>query len=52
MTVPILRQGPALIVSMQPDMSDVDLMQLRDDLSELVGKQRSTRVVIDVSVLG
>jgi rsbT antagonist protein RsbS len=51
MSVPILRQGQVLIVSMQAGMSDLDMVQLRDDLSDHVGRQRSTGVVIDVSVL-
>jgi rsbT antagonist protein RsbS len=51
MGVPILKQGRVLIVSMQASMSDLDLVQLKDDLAERVGRFRSAAVVIDVSGL-
>jgi rsbT antagonist protein RsbS len=51
MAVPILKQGRLLIVSMQASMSDLDLLQLKDDLADRVGRFRSTGVVIDVSGL-
>jgi rsbT antagonist protein RsbS len=51
MTIPILKQGRVLIVSMQASMTDMDLMQLRDELSDRVGRFRSSGVVIDVSGL-
>jgi rsbT antagonist protein RsbS len=51
MTVPILKQGQMLIVSMPPSMSDLDLVQLKDDLADRVGRFRSAGVVIDVSAL-
>jgi len=51
MPVPILKQGQMLIVSMQASMSDLDLVQLKDDLADRVGRFRSSGVVIDVSAL-
>jgi rsbT antagonist protein RsbS len=51
MSVPILKQGAMLIVSIQASMSDADLVQLKDDLAERVGHHRSSRVIIDVSGL-
>jgi rsbT antagonist protein RsbS len=51
MAVPILKQGDVLIVSIQSDLSDHDLEQLRDDVAEKVGRFKSLGVVIDVSVL-
>jgi rsbT antagonist protein RsbS len=51
MTIPILKQGRVLIVSMQASMTDMDLVQLRDELSDRVGRFRSSGVVIDVSGL-
>jgi rsbT antagonist protein RsbS len=51
MPVPILKQGQVLIVSMQASMSDLDLVQLKDDLADRVGRFRSSGVVIDVSGL-
>ncbi len=51
MHVPILKQGEYLIASVQAVLSDADLVQLRDDLSDRVGKFRSRGVIIDVTVL-
>jgi rsbT antagonist protein RsbS len=49
--VPILKQGDCLIASVQSALSDADLLQLRDDLAERVGRFRSRGVIIDVTVL-
>ena len=51
MQVPILKQGSYLIASIQSVLSDADLLQLRDDLADRVGKARSRGVIIDVTVL-
>jgi rsbT antagonist protein RsbS len=51
MHVPILKQNEFLIASVQAVLSDADLLQLRDDLSERVGSFRSRGVIIDVTVL-
>ena len=51
MRVPILKQGHYLIASIQSALSDQDLLQLRDDLAEQVGRFRSHGVIIDVTVL-
>jgi rsbT antagonist protein RsbS len=51
MAVPILKQGQVLIVSIQASVSDVDLLQLKEDLAERVGRSRSSQVIIDVSGL-
>ncbi len=51
MQVPILKQGPYLIVSIQSALSDEDLVQLRDALVAQVGKLRSRGVILDVTVL-
>jgi rsbT antagonist protein RsbS len=51
MQVPILKQGNVLIACVQAALTDKDLIQLKDDLSERVGKFRSSGVVIDVSAL-
>jgi rsbT antagonist protein RsbS len=40
-----------LIASIQSDLSDHDLVQLRDDVAEKVGRFKSLGVVIDVSML-
>jgi rsbT antagonist protein RsbS len=49
--VPILKQGPYLIASIQSALTDADLMLLRDALVERVGKFRSLGVIVDVTAL-
>ncbi len=51
MQVPILKQGPYLIASIQSALSDADLMQLRDALVRKVSTFRSRGVIVDVTVL-
>ena len=51
MRVPILKQRDYLIASVQSVLSDPDLVQLRDDLAERIGRYRSRGVIIDVTVL-
>lgn len=51
MQVPILKQGSYLIASIQSVLSDVDMLQLRDDLADRVGQFRARGVIIDVTVL-
>jgi len=50
-TVPILKQGDVLIAQVQAALTDHDLMQLKDDLTERVGRLRSRGVVIDVTAV-
>lgn len=51
MAVPILKQGQFLIASIQSALSDEDLVKLRDDLADLVGRHRALGVIIDVTAL-
>jgi rsbT antagonist protein RsbS len=51
MLVPILKQGDVLIASIQAALSDRDLLALRDELADRVGRLRSRGVVIDVTAL-
>jgi rsbT antagonist protein RsbS len=51
MRVPILKQRDYLIASIQSALSDEDLLQLRDDLVEKVGRYRSRGAIVDVTVL-
>ena len=51
MSVAILRQGDYLIASIQSDLSDTEVIKLRHELAELVGKHRSRGIVIDVAAL-
>ncbi len=51
MSVPILKQGDVLIASIQSALSDQDLVQLRDDFADKIGRFRTRGVVIDVTAL-
>jgi rsbT antagonist protein RsbS len=51
MSVPILKQGDILIASILTALSDCDLLQLRDELAERVGRFRARGVIIDVAAL-
>lgn len=51
MEVPILKQGPYLIASIQSALTDLDLVHLRDALVEKVGRFRSRGVIVDVTAL-
>jgi rsbT antagonist protein RsbS len=51
MSVAILRQGDYLIASIQSDLTDSQVMDLRDDLAERVGKYRARGIVVDVAAL-
>jgi rsbT antagonist protein RsbS len=51
MQVPILKQGHILIASVQSALTDADLLRLRDELVERVGRFRSRGVIVDVTVL-
>ena len=51
MAIPILKQGDVLIASLQSDPTDNDLIQLKDELADRIGRLRSIGVVIDVSGL-
>ncbi len=51
MPVPILKQGSVLIASIQAALTDNDLIQLRDELADKIGRFRSRGVVIDVTAL-
>jgi rsbT antagonist protein RsbS len=51
MSVAILRQGDAVIAAIQSDLTDGQIRDLRDDLSERVGRHRLRSIIIDVSEL-
>ncbi len=51
MAVPILKQSPYLIATIQSALSDADLLGLRDSLTEQVGRFRSRGVIVDVTAL-
>jgi rsbT antagonist protein RsbS len=51
MPVAILRQGDYLIASIQSDLSDSEVVELRGELAELVGRYRARGIVVDVAAL-
>ncbi len=51
MQVPVLRQGEYLIATVQAALTDADLLQLRDELADKVGRYRSKGMILDVSLL-
>ena len=51
MQVPILKQGPYLIATVQSALTDADLVGLRDAIVERVGRHRARGVIIDVTSL-
>jgi rsbT antagonist protein RsbS len=51
MSVAILRQGEYVIASILSDLSDTEVLQLRHELAEMVGRHRSRGIVIDVAAL-
>jgi rsbT antagonist protein RsbS len=51
MPVAILRRGDVLIASIQSDLSDTEVIDLRQELAELVGRYRLRGIVIDVGAL-
>ncbi len=51
MDVPVLKQGPFLIATIQAALNDADLNKLRRSLVEQVGRHRSRGVIVDVTSL-
>jgi len=49
--VAVLHQGDYLIASIQSDLSDTQVLQLRDDLAERVGRSRARGIIIDVGAM-
>jgi rsbT antagonist protein RsbS len=51
MSVAIQRQGDYVIASIQSDLSDSEVLELRHELAEMAGRHRSRGIVIDVAAL-
>jgi rsbT antagonist protein RsbS len=51
MAIPILKQGPYLIASMQSEVGDADLVRLREDLARQVGDVRARGLIVDVTAI-
>ena len=47
--VAILRQRDYLIATIQGDLSDEEIVALRDDLAERVGRYRARAIIVDVT---
>jgi rsbT antagonist protein RsbS len=47
--VAILRQRDYLLATIQGDLSDAEVVALRDELAEQVGRQRARAIIIDVT---
>jgi rsbT antagonist protein RsbS len=50
-SVAVLHQGDYLIASIQSDLSDSEVLRLRDDLTARVGAVRARGIIVDVSAL-
>jgi rsbT antagonist protein RsbS len=50
-SVAILRQGDYLVASIQSDLTDSQVMKLRDELTERVGQYRVRGIIVDVGAL-
>lgn len=51
MAVAIVRQGDYLIASIQSDLTDSEVVNLRDRLVDRVGRDRLRGIVVDVAAL-
>jgi rsbT antagonist protein RsbS len=51
MPVPILKQGPILIASVQAALTDSDTERLRYDLMEQVSRFRAQGIIVDVTAI-
>ena len=49
--IPILRMGDYLLVSIQVDMHDKLAVRLQEDLTDMISRQASKGVMIDISAL-
>src|SRR5205809_6111101 len=51
MPVPILKHGSYLIASMQSALADSEVLELRDDLADYIGRHRARGIIVDVAAL-
>ena len=49
--VAILRQRDYLIATIQGDLSDEEILALRDELADRVGRYRARAIIVDVTAL-
>jgi rsbT antagonist protein RsbS len=50
-SVPILKQGPYLIATIQAALTDTDVLRLQEDVMAQVTRHRSRGIVVDVTAL-
>jgi rsbT antagonist protein RsbS len=50
-SVAILKQGDYLIASIQSDLTDAQVLTLRDVLSDRIGRTRARGIIVDVAAL-
>jgi rsbT antagonist protein RsbS len=50
-SVAILRHGEYLIASIRSDLTDAEVLRLRDDLAEQITATRARGIIVDVSAL-
>jgi rsbT antagonist protein RsbS len=50
-SVAILQQGDYLIASIQSDLTDRQVVALRDELAERVGRHRARGIIVDVGAM-
>ena len=51
MSVAILREGDCLVASIQSDLTDSQVLELRDDLAERLGTPATRGLIVDVAAL-
>ena len=51
MPVPILKHGSYLIASIQSALTDSEVLELRDDLADCIGRHRARGVIVDVAAM-
>ena len=51
MSVAVLHQGDYLIASIQSDLTDGQVLRLRNDLAERVGTHRARGIIVDVAAM-
>ena len=51
MSIPILKERDVLIASIQPSISDGELVELQVALADSIGRHRSRGVILDVGAL-
>lgn len=51
MSATILRDGDCIVATIQSDLSDSEVVELRDDLAARVGAYRVRGLIVDVSAL-